>query len=74
MNESNSGEGESGGDDESTEKESVEGESGNDINGEILKLTSFILNLMSKSCCPLSTRQKDKDLSQKPACKYIFSI
>lgn len=58
MNESNSGEGESGGDDGSTEKESVEGESGNDINGEILKLTSFILNLMSKSCCPVSARQK----------------
>ena len=58
MDESNSGEGESGIDDGSTEKESLEGESGDDINGEILKLTSFILNLMSESCCPVSPRQK----------------
>ena len=44
IEESGSGEdksSESGSDDGSTEEGSVEGESGNDINGEILKLTSF---------------------------------
>lgn len=63
MDESGSGEDESGGsgsDDGSTEEESVEDESGDDVDGEIFKLTGFIFQCHELKLLPISPRQKQK--------------